>query len=183
MLASSSPRRHELMKELGVEFTVAEPPSDETSTHPDPRIRTIQNAEAKAFSVSDEFPDSVIIGADTIVHLDDLFLEKPTDPEDAKEILFRLSGKTHQVYTGVAVLDTMSGKMVTGCDVTTVRFKKLSPEMIEEYVASGEPLDKAGAYAIQGAGEAFVEDIVGSYSNVIGLPLELLRELFCEIIH
>jgi nucleoside triphosphate pyrophosphatase len=165
------------MEELGLDFIVVEPSSDESSDHPDPRIRVITNAEAKARSVSDQFSDSLIIGADTIVFLDDLFFGKPVDSVDAKSMLEQLSGKNHQVYTGVAILNTSTGEMLSKVSCTDVRFKRLSQEVIDAYVASGEPLDKAGAYGIQGDGRVFIADIVGSYSNVVGLPLELLREM------
>lgn len=177
VLASSSPRRRDLMKELFGEFIFVDPSTDETSIHLDPEKRAIQNAEGKAVSVSSDFQDSVIIAADTIVYLDGFFLGKPVDDEDARHMLSTLSGKTHQVYTGVAVLDTSNNKIVSGCAVTDVEFKELSPEEIEDHVASGEPMDKAGAYAIQGQGETFIRMIDGSRSNVIGLPLELLEEL------
>ena len=165
------------MKELGVEFIIVEPSSDESSSHPDPRQRVIMNAEAKARSVSGQFSDALIIGADTIVFLDDMFFGKPVDKEDAKKMLEQLSGKNHQVYTGLAILKTSTGMMLSKVSCTDVRFKRLSQEVIDAYVASGEPLDKAGAYGIQGDGSVFIADIVGSYSNVVGLPLELLREM------
>ena len=177
MLASSSPRRRDLMEKLGVDFIIVEPSSDESSDHPDPRIRVIMNAELKARSVSGQFSDAVIIGADTIVFLDGLFLGKPVDQDDAKKMLELLSGKNHQVYTGLAILNTSTGKMLSKVSCTDVRFKRLSQEVIDAYVASREPLDKAGAYGIQGDGRVFIADIVGSYSNVVGLPLELLREM------
>ena len=168
------------MKELGFDFSVVEPSSDESSDHPDPSIRVIKNAEAKVRSISNQFPDALIIGADTIVYLDSMFLGKPFDPEDAKKMLELLSGKNHQVYTGIAVLNTSTGKMQSKVCYTDVRFKKLSQAVIEAYVASGEPLDKAGAYAIQGDGGAFIAEIIGSYSNVVGLPLDLLKEMILE---
>jgi septum formation protein len=145
-------------------------------------MRAINNAEAKARSVSDQFPDSLIIGADTIVFLDGLFLGKPVGSEDAKKMLKLLSGRCHQVYSGVAILNTSTGRLLSNATCTDVRLKKLSPEVIEAYVASGEPLDKAGAYGIQGDGGAFIADISGSYSNVVGLPLELLQEMLHSFI-
>ena len=165
------------MEALGLDFTIVEPSSDESSDHPDPRIRVIMNAEAKARSVSYQFSDAVIIGADTIVFLDGLFLGKPIGPEDAKKMLGLLSGKNHQVYTGLSILNISTGEMLSKVSCTDVRFKRLSQEVIDAYVASGEPLDKAGAYGIQGDGRVFIADIVGSYCNVVGLPLELLREM------
>ena len=177
MLASSSPRRRDLMEILGLDFIIVEPLSDESSTHPDPEARVISNAEAKVMSVSDGFPGALIIGADTIVYSDGEFLGKPVDPDDAKKMLEQLSGKSHQVYTGLAILNTSTGNILSKVSCTDVRFKRLSQKVIDAYVASGEPLDKAGAYGIQGDGSVFIADIVGSYSNVVGLPLELLREM------
>ena len=165
------------MEELGVDFIVVEPLSDESSDHPDPQLRAINNAEAKAKSVSSWYPDSLIIGADTIVYLDGIFMGKPSSPEDAEKTLEMLSGKTHQVYTGIAVLNTSTGEMLSGVSRTDVRFKRLNSEAIKAYVSSGEPMDKAGAYAIQGQGESFIREISGSRSNVIGLPIELLEKL------
>jgi septum formation protein len=165
------------MGELGLDFIVSKPISDESYEHPNPEIRVIKNAEAKAYSVSNQFPDSLIIGADTIVYLDGEFLGKPTDQEDAKRMLELLSQKTHQVFTGVAVLNSSTSEVVSKVSETKVRFYDLHKKDIDAYVASGEPLDKAGAYAIQGGGGMFIEEIIGSYSNVVGLPLESLREI------
>jgi septum formation protein len=181
VLASTSPRRIKLLKELGVDFIVAEPVAEESSTHSDPKIRVIQNAEAKVLSVSSRFPDAVIIGADTIAYLDGAFLGKPENIDDAVHMLESLSGKTHHVYTGVVVLDTASGEKASGFEDTRIKFVEMSKTTIEQYVASGEPMDKAGAYAIQGSGKAFVEELEGSWSNVVGLPLELLKELLNKI--
>jgi septum formation protein len=177
VLASSSPRREELISGLGLEFIVVEPASDESSDHLDPKVRVVKNAEAKVKSISMQFPKSIIIGADTIVYINDKFLGKPEDIEEAKQILETLSDKTHKVFTGIAILDTSTNNMKSAFDETVVSFKKISKIEIDEYVKTGESLDKAGAYAIQGKGMDFVLDIKGSYSNVVGLPVELLREL------
>lgn len=165
------------MEELGFDFIIVEPLTDESSDHPDPRLRAINNAEAKAKSVSGRYPDSLIIGADTIVYLDGIFMGKPSNPADAEKMLEMLSGKTHQVYTGIAVLNSSTGKMLSGVSRTDVLFKRLDSEAIRAYVSSGEPMDKAGAYAIQRQGESFIREISGSRSNVIGLPIELLEKL------
>lgn len=175
MLASISPRRKELMTELGIEFEVVEPVSEETSVDPDPRKRVVENAEAKAGSISGQYQDALIISADTIVYLDRMFLGKPADSEEARNMLDMLSGRTHQVFTGVVILDTSSGLLVSGVEETKVVFRDLMKKEIDDYVASGESLDKAGAYGIQGAASIFIEEIDGSWSNVVGLPLELLR--------
>lgn len=174
VLASTSPRRKELMTDLGIDFEVVEPISDETSIDPDPRNRVIENAEAKARSVMDRYLDALIIGADTVVYLDGVFLGKPVDSADARRMLSMLSGKTHRVYTGVAVIETRNGSIVSGVEETKVSFRQLSPEEIDDYVASDESFDKAGAYGIQGMASIFVDAVDGSWSNVVGLPLELV---------
>lgn len=175
VLASTSPRRKELMTELGIEFEVVEPLSDEISVDSDPRKRVVENAEVKTRSVAGHYQNALIIGADTVVYIDGIFLGKPTSSEDARNMLGMLSGKTHRVFTGVAILDTGSDSLVSGVEETIVVFRKLTRKEIDDYVASGEPLDKAGAYGIQGAANVFVESIDGSWSNVVGLPFELLR--------
>jgi len=169
------------MEELGKDFMVVEPLSDESSNHPDPDERVIRNAELKAKSVADRYPNSLIIGADTIVFLDGVFMGKPSSPDDAEKMLGLLSGRTHQVFTGIAVLNTSSGEIHSGVSKTDVRFKRLSSKVIKAYVASGEPLDKAGSYGIQGDGGAFIQGFSGSYSNVVGLPLELVEELLRKL--
>jgi len=181
VLASTSPRRRELMVELGFEFEVVKPLSDETSVDPDPRKRVVENAEAKARSVVDRHPNALIIGADTVVFLEGVFLGKPIDPDDARRMLTKLSGRIHQVFTGMAIIDTSNGSMVSCVEETMVTFRELSEEEIDEYVAGGEPLDKAGAYGIQGAASFFVDAVDGSWSNVVGLPLELLRGFLTKI--
>ena len=171
------------MCEFGFDFITVEPISDESSDHIDPKIRAIKNAETKVKSISLRFPNSVIIGADTIVYLDGKYLGKPKDPEEAKQMLEELSNKTHHVFTGITVLDTSTSKMISEVAETAVVFKKLCQEEINEYVKTDEPLDKAGAYAIQGEGMNFIIEITGSYSNVVGLPLELLREILRNLAH
>lgn len=164
------------MEELGFDFIIVEPTGDESSIDNDPRVRAQRNAESKARSVSKLYADSIVIGADTIVYLDGVFLGKPSDPDDAMNMLRMLSGRTHQVYTGITVVNTSTAPSTRVCE-THVRFKNLSMKQISDYVASGEPLDKAGAYGIQGRGGDFVAEIDGSYSNVVGLPVELLKEM------
>ena len=162
------------MREHGIEFTIVEPQSIESSTDPNPCMRAKQNAKEKVLSVSERFPESLIIGADTIVYTAGLFFGKPKTPEEAKNMLRQLSGNTHSVFTGIALLDTMNDKLISDCGESHVRFKNLSQSAIDEYVESGEPLDKAGAYAIQGGGVAFIDGYSGSWSNIVGLPMELL---------
>lgn len=137
----------------------------------------MQNAASKALSVSEDFPDSLIVGADTIVYLAGEFLGKPESPDEAMAMLGSLSGKTHSVFTGVVILDTSTGELVSDYEESDVTFHSLSPSVIKEYVESGEPLDKAGAYGIQGKGRALIAGYSGSWSNIVGLPIELLCEM------
>ena len=181
VLASSSPRRKKLLEELFEVFTIAQPSSDEDSVEPDPRVRVFENSRKKTESVVDRYPDSIIIGADTVVYLDGIFLGKPIDEKEAIEMLELLSGKTHSVYTGVYLINTSTVERVSGVEETTVRFRVLDEKEILAYVSTGRPLDKAGSYGIQEDAGGFVEDIQGSWSNVVGLPLELLEELLSEL--
>lgn len=181
MLASSSPRRKELIEKLGIDFKIAEPRARESSQHISPGERAVCNAKAKAFSISNEYPDSVIISADTIVYLNGLFFGKPSSSDHAQYMLELLSGKKHQVYSGIVVLNTGNGKIFSGFEETHVYFKELSLDIILDYIATGVTFDKAGAYAIQEGGCTIVDRIVGSRSNVIGLPLELLSSFLDKI--
>ena len=170
ILASASPRRRELLESAGLRFSVV--PSDAIESiregeAPDELVRRL--AREKAAVVAERAPDAVILAADTVVALGAALLEKPVDGEDARRMLRALSGKAHQVWTGVAIAD--GGRLQDFCVRTEVRFRDLSDEEIGAYVASGEPMDKAGAYGIQGRAAAFVVGIQGSYTNVVGLPL------------
>jgi septum formation protein len=174
VLASSSPRRRKLLEQVGIDFIVAKHRAEESSGHSEPEKRVMTNAEKKAMSLLNDFPNSVIISADTTVYLNGLFFGKPTSSTNAYYMLETLSGKKHQVFTGIAVLNSTTGKIFSGFAETQVHFKEISMNTIRDYVASGESSDKAGAYAIQGKGGKFVDRIIGSQSNVIGLPLDLL---------
>ena len=176
LLASSSPRRIELLGQLGLDFTHVAPDVEEEESSLDPVERVEGNARRKAMSVS--APDSVVIGSDTVVELDGQILGKPSDEDEAKVMLASLSGCVHQVYSGLSLV--FKGKSVTRHACTKVWFRTLSDKEIDDYVESGEPLDKAGSYGIQGLGRVLVEKIEGSYSNVVGLPLELLEEMLLE---
>ena len=176
LLASSSPRRIELLGQLGLDFTHVAPDVEEEESSLDPVERVEGNARRKAMSVS--APDSVVIGSDTVVELDGQILGKPSDEEEAKVMLASLSGCVHQVYSGLSLV--FKGKSVTRHACTKVWFRTLSDKVIDDYVESGEPLDKAGSYGIQDLGRVLVEKIEGSYSNVVGLPLELLEEMLLE---
>lgn len=180
LLASSSQRRIDLIGELGLDFEVVNPNTIEDEESRDPVVRVEGNAQRKASSL-EERPGYLIIGADTVVFHNGEILGKPDGAEKAVMMLRKLSGKPHKVYTGVSVLNSDTCEVLTRHDETTVWFKELDDETIEKYVGTGEPLDKAGAYGIQGKGGALVERIEGSYSNVVGLPLELVREMLDKI--
>lgn len=185
VLASGSPRRKELLATLIPEFEVLVSDVDEDAlTVADPVATAEGLAAAKARAVQKRRPGCLVIGGDTVVAVpigeQDAFLQlsKPVDAEDACRMLRTLSGRTHQVITGLAVLRP-DRETVTHA-VTEVTFRELSDHEISEYVATGEPMDKAGAYAIQGGASGFVSRIHGSTSNVIGLPMEILSELMAE---
>ena len=172
ILASASPRRRELLAQLAVPFTVI-PANIDESAWPDegPRAYTMRVAYAKAQHIAQQFPTAVVLGADSVVVLDQQILGKPRDVEEARHMLTRLSGREHTVLTGVAVLYQAQQFVALDAVSTLVRFHSLSASVIEPYIATGEPMDKAGAYAIQGAGAAFVASWDGCYTNVVGLPL------------
>lgn len=173
VLASSSQRRHDLLRLEGFEFLVAEPNVDESAPEGELPERTAARlALAKARTVAERVdPASCVLAADTIVVVDDAVLGKPRDEEDAIQMLLRLADRTHRVITGyVAMLDRSPAE--SGVEVSRVRMRAVTSEEARAYAATGEPLDKAGAYAVQGIGGRFVRRIDGSRSNVIGLPLE-----------
>ena len=182
VLASQSPRRVELLKEISAQFKVS-PSSIEEKV--DIGLRPEENAKnlarAKAESIALSFPDCWVIGADTLVTLDNEIFGKPEDEEDAKRILKRLSGREHLVITGVSVVGPKKSihKQVT----SKVKIKPLTDKEIEDYIATGEPMDKAGAYAIQGKGSFMVRSFSGSKSNIIGLPLDELKILLKKTYH
>lgn len=179
ILASSSPRRRELLTMIGLDYIIKSSGEEEVQPHgfaPAEFVKTL--ALQKAQPVADLHPHDCVIGADTIVYLDGDILGKPDSPEMAKSYLTRMQGRSHVVYTGVAVLK--NGKAdVRHCE-TTVTFAPMTRLEIESYVATGEPLDKAGAYGVQGPGGVFVERIEGNYFNVIGMPLPLLYRMLID---
>ncbi len=181
VLASTSPRRITLLKQIGLEFNIIEPVGDESSSHPDPRRRVMENALAKAKSVLDQVNDHIILGADTLVLINGEVLGKPTDATEAIQMLSKLNGNVHKVFTGVAIIDRRKGKQIVDFEETLVHMRKLSNQEIRRYVASGEPMDKAGAYAIQGRGAIFIDRVVGCFHNVMGLPLSLIDIMFQAI--
>lgn len=176
VLASGSPRRRELLQGLGLEFEVRPADIDETPFAGEVAgSYVLRLAEGKARAVAR--PGELVLAADTVVAIDGRLLGKPEDPADARRMLAELSGRAHQVLTGIALCDVDRALLLAQMEVTQVRFAVLDAAEIAWYVDSGEPLDKAGAYAIQGQGAIFVEAIEGSYSNVVGLPLALLYRL------
>lgn len=182
ILASASQRRRELLDMCGYDFEIEVSRSDERIDETDPKSFVSKLAEAKAAEVFDRLCSALpqhgcasserefaVLGSDTVVYHNGSIIGKPRDEKDAIRILSELSGKTHEVYTGVAVIT--ADKRLVECDITRVTFSELSEEEIEKYVASGEPMDKAGAYGIQGPFGMFVQKVEGNYFTVIGLPL------------
>ncbi len=176
ILASKSPRRSYLLDQAGLTFTVIPSSFDENSvslSKPETYVKTL--AEAKADNVAKSYPESWVIGADTIVVIDGIILGKPDSKEQARTMLKRLSGKTHHVYTGYCICCRAKERIFSNTVKTDVLFKNLADNEIEWYINTSEPFDKAGAYAIQGLGTFIVKSIKGSYTNVVGLPV-------CEVI-
>ena len=177
VLASSSERRRQLLEEAGYRFRVITPSVGEDRLHvQDPRVVAESLAYAKARGVADRLPRGVVVGADTVVSLDGRIVGKAHDRTEAREILDGLSGTTHEVITGLCVLNARRGERLIGAETTHILMRKLTPAELEDYVARGEGLDKAGAYAIQENGDRFIEKIDGSFTNVVGLPMPLLAE-------
>ena len=174
VLASASPRRVALLRKVGLEF-IQRPADIDESVLPDeaPERLVVRLARQKAQAVWR--PGTKTLGADTVVALGSEILGKPDGPEQARRMLLRLSDRTHRVLTGVAVYD--GDACVTLCEVTSVRFRKLSESEIDRYVATGEPLDKAGSYGIQGRAGRFVESVNGSFDNVVGLPVRAVLRM------
>ena len=182
VLASGSPRRRELLAKAGYEFDVISPSIPEVS-HDWLTIRelTLCNATRKAWSVAQTLPDAVVLSADTLVTIGNQVLGKPADFADAVRILRRLSGRSHAVWTAVCLCHLALGKSQVFCAVSRVEFRDLTDRAIKRYLEKVNPLDKAGAYAAQGHGKEIIKRIEGSYSNVVGLPMEttarMLRDL------
>jgi septum formation protein len=178
VLASDSPRREEILEQLDLKFTIVTPKIDESNfdnSNPVELVKIL--AEKKAASVSGLVEDALIIAADTVVVYNDQILGKPAGKYEARKMLKQLSSDQHQVITGVAVLNSQTGESHIDYNITDVKMAAISDREIENYVETGEPLDKAGAYAIQGFGGLFVEEIKGSYYSVMGLPIHLLSRL------
>lgn len=176
ILASASPRRERLLRELRLRFIVVCPDGiEELSGGAAPDVVAMQNAQRKARAVAGRHPQCIVIGADTIVVLDGKIFGKPRDGEDAGRMLGQLAGQRHEVITGVCLVHRSIDTELVFADTTRVWMRPLSPTQIADYHNKIDPLDKAGAYAIQEHGEGIVERIEGSYNNVIGLPTERLQ--------
>jgi septum formation protein len=177
ILASMSPRRADLLRELGIEFRVV--PSDAPELHNEqltaPEISRI-NAYRKARVVAKKFPDALVLGADTLVYLETSLFGKPSSLEDAGRMLAQLQGRTHEVVTAICLLNLRNHRQRIFTEMTSVTFRPLNMDGILRYLGRVNPLDKAGAYAIQEEGDLIIEKFSGSYSNVVGLPVERLRE-------
>ena len=177
LLASKSPRRVEILEKIVKEFEVVQSNFDENTIDfkGDVEKYVKDLSRNKAIEVSKRLNEpSIVIAADTVVFQNGKVLEKPKSEEDAFSMLSSLSGNTHKVYSGICLINTYDDTVVTDCDCTEVKFSELNPRQIRNYINSGEPMDKAGAYGIQGLGGAFVERIEGCYYNVMGLPLNKL---------
>lgn len=182
ILASMSPRRKEILERMGLEFSVEPSDVDENIGVTDPVLLVKELSLLKATNIASKHSGEnvLIIAADTVVALNGEILGKPKDEDDAIRMLNMLSGATHSVFTGYCVTDAKSGKAVSKCAETKVTFRELSDEEISEYIKSGEPMDKAGAYGIQGGAGKFVTNTDGEYTNVVGLPEDALTKLLKE---
>ena len=180
VLASASPRRSAILSQLKIPFRVEPSDFDETADGLEAEDRPQKFAEGKALDVSRKFPQEYVLGFDTLVCLDGKALGKPKDSQEAVAMLRFLNGKRHKVISGVAI--AFGGKIVSSArEVTDVVFRHLTDKFIEEYVAFGEPMDKAGAYAIQGQGASLVKSVHGCFYNVVGLPVAKTLDLIAQL--
>ena len=179
ILASGSPRRKELLETMGLAYCVDVSDVDESfSGRPEEMVAALSARKAAAVAV--RHPAALVLAADTVVCCGQV-LGKPETAAHAEQMLAMLAGRWHSVFTGMTLMDTRSGKTLQHVEETRVHFTPMSMQEIRDYVASGEPMDKAGAYAIQGRGGMFIDRIEGSYSNVVGLPMSALREMLAQI--
>ena len=187
ILASASPRRRELLAQIGMDFKVIISKADENISEPAPEQLVMKLSDIKAMAVYEEHgiedEATIILGADTVVAFDGKVLGKPKDTQQAKEMLSMLSDNTHQVFTGVTILYKKQGelKSETFYDKTTVYTYPISDKEIDQYIMTGEPMDKAGSYGIQGIGAKFIKKIDGDYNNVVGLPVSEIYQKIKEI--
>ncbi len=177
ILASGSPRRRDMLRKVGLEFDVIPSPAKELHDELMPLDQLCEeNARLKALAVAQDYPEATVIGADTLVYIDQTPLGKPRSKEEAAAMLMRLSGRTHQVCTGVCI--ARAGEVDSFHAITEVVFKKLSEKIIRDYMAKVDVMDKAGSYAVQEHGEMIIEQVRGDYDNVVGLPVaQLLGKL------
>ena len=178
ILASASPRRRELLGQIGVDFEVCVSEAKEVTSAKNPKELTLLNAKAKAAAVAKEKKNFWILGADTVVALDNKIYGKPKDESDAFNMLKTFANRTHEVITGIVLLK--GDKCFESAVITEVTFGDMTESEIKAYIATKEPMDKAGAYAVQGIAAKYIKEIKGSYSNVVGLPLYELNALFKE---
>lgn len=180
-LASKSPRRKEILEKLGFQVVLVDSDYEEDNTlDVEPLDLAKMHAKGKAKAALKNVDSGLVLGGDTFVVLESKVIGKPVDRDDAKNMLKMMSGKTHKVISGVCIIDKVSGKEVVKTDVTKVTFIELSDEVLEKYLDVAAYADKAGSYAVQGEASVFVEKIEGSFTNIIGLPEELLLEILKE---
>ncbi len=185
ILASQSPRRQELLGMLGYPFEIMVSEKEEVITSTNPAEVTKELSHQKAEAVAEQVDDGIVIGADTVVALDDKILGKPGDEKEAIEMIRSLQGRSHMVYTGVTILEKENGEIISSqvfAEGTKVNVGKMTEQEVEEYVASGDSYDKAGGYGIQGIFGKFIEGIEGDYFNVVGLPVHKVYEKMKEYI-
>ena len=180
ILASASPRRAQILSQIGFNFKVIPSTVEEVFSNHDPREVAKELAARKAEEIAESNQDSIVIGADTVVFLENRILGKPSSGLEAQEMLRLLSGKTHVVYTAFAILQKCKNKRIVDLETTEVTFRNLSDDEIISYVQTGSPLDKAGAYGIQDQSAVFVEKIKGDFYNVVGLPISKIYSYLKE---
>ncbi len=180
VLASKSPRRIEILKNLGVSFDSIPSQCAEKSTKKRPSARVVELAIQKAFDVAKKYPNAVVIGADTLVYCGGEIIGKPKNLKDAKRILKKLNGAWQRVYTGVCIMQNSTRKMLYGYDVSYCKARRLTDKELSHL--AGKHMDKAGAYAVQDEADPFIERIVGSRSNVVGFPIEFFEKLRKEFL-
>lgn len=185
VLASASPRRRDLLRQAGYRFDVrpAEGVDEDAvprTMQPDEYVETLASMKVRAAAAEHDLDDGLVLGADTTVEADGRLVGKPVDPDDARRILWELSRTAHRVLTGLALLDLGRDRELARHESTRIRMRPMTAEEIDAYVAGGEAMGKAGAYALQETGDRFVEEIDGSFTNVVGLPMRLLERMLRE---
>lgn len=183
ILASTSSQRIMLLKRAGIKFEVIQSNYEEDiNIHKDPHKLTRYLSKKKAETVASNLKNAIVIAADTIASFNNELIGKPKDKKEAKKILKLLNGKMHLIVTGFTIMDADTKKTITESVETKVYFKKLTKKEIDDYVATGEPLDKAGAYGIQGLGKTLIDKVEGNFDNVVGLPINIVCQCLKEII-